>query len=57
MALSSGFSMVVGVRANKHTTIFDIETNGDVKRLEIPNYKLDNFDYDNIGCLQPKVPK
>ena len=49
--------MVVGVRANKHTTIFDIETNGDVKRLEIPNYKLDNFDYDNIGCLQPKVPK
>ena len=49
--------MVVGVRANKHTTIFDIETNGNVERLEIPNYKLDNFDYDNIGCLQPKAPK
>ena len=49
--------MVVGVRANKHTTIFDIETNGNVKRLEIPNYKLDNFDYDNIECLRPKASK
>ena len=49
--------MVVGVRTNKHTTEFDIETNGNVKRLEIPNYKLDNFDYDNIGCFQLKTPK
>ena len=49
--------MVVGVRTNKHTTEFDIETNGNVKRLKIPNYKLDNFDYDNIGCFQLKTPK